>query len=191
MKKIFLFPLLALFVMASCQSEQEKAAEKAKADSLVRQQAREKYLQAVDSAEKVLHASKNFDMKLANMAIQAYSNFTTTFPEDSMTPEYLFRAADLAQGTHNYQQAAVYLETIIEKHKGYKKYVDACFVAAFVYDTYLENVNNGADRAKQLYQFVIDHYPENPYSEQAKVLIKYIGQPDSVMINDIINKAGK
>lgn len=193
MKKFLVIPIALLAIaISSCQSEQDKIAEKAKADSLVKMQSREKYYKAVDSAEKVLRSKKDvFDMKLANMTIQAYSNFTTTFPDDSLTPEYLFRAADLAQGTRNYQQAAAYLETIIEKHKGYRKYADACFVAAYVYDTYLEDVNHGDDRAKQLYQFVIDKYPNTSYAEQAKVLIGYVGKPDSLLLNDIIKKAGK
>jgi hypothetical protein len=190
MKKLLVIPFL-LLALVSCETQQDKDAEKIKTDSLTQLQAREKYKVAVDSAELQLRAGKNFDPKLANLTLKAYSDFTTTFPKDSLTPEYLFRAADLAQGTRNYQQAAIYLETIIEKHKGYRKYPDACFVAAYVYDTYLEDVNHGDDRARQLYQYVIDHYPNTSYAEQSKVLIGYVGKPDSLLLNDIMKKGGK
>ena len=192
MKKLLFIPL-ALLVFASCQSEKDKAAEKAKEDSIVKMQARQKYYDAVVAAETTLRSSKGsvMDMKLANDALRAYNDFTVNFPNDSMTPEYYFRAADIAQGMRNYQQAAVYLETIIGKYKGYPKYADACFVAAFVYDTYLEDVNHGADRAKQLYQYVIDNYPKSSYADQSKVLIEYVGKPDSLMLNDIIEKGNQ
>jgi TolA-binding protein len=190
MKKLLIIPV-ALFFLASCKSESDKANEKAAQDSVVKMQARQNYVQAVKHAEDSMRASGKYDQKLAVATIKAYNDFTVMFPNDSLTPEYLFRAADLAQGTHNYQQAAVYLETIIEKHKGYPKYVDACFVAAYVYDSYLENVNHGDDRARQLYNFVITNYPNTSYAEQSKVLVNYVGKPDSVLLNDIMNKGGK
>jgi TolA-binding protein len=187
MKYLFLLPVV-LFAFASCTDE---AAEKAKQDSITNLKKHEMYYQEVVKAENEMRASKIYDQKLAVKTITAYNNFTVNFPNDTLTPEYLFRASDLAQGTKNYQQAAVYLETIIAKHKNYRKYVDACFVAAFVYDEYLEDVNHGDDRARQLYEFVINNYPNTPYAEQSKVLIQYVGKPDSVMLNDIIKKGGK
>ena len=192
MKKLLFLPVALLFLVA-CQSEQDKAAEKAKQDSVVKLQARQKYYDAVVAAENTLRNSKSnvMDMKLASDALRAYSDFAVNYPNDSMTPEYYFRAADIAQGMRNYQQAAVYLETIIGKYKGYPKYADACFVAAFIYDTYLEDVNHGGDRAKQLYQYVIDNYPKSSYADQSKVLIQYIGKPDSLMLNDIIEKGNQ
>ena len=187
--------LIGVFVLSallfSCSNPDSIAEEKAKQDSLTKVAARGKYQAAVDSAEKAIRNDKNYDKRLAEAAIKAYSDFTVTFPDDSMTPEYLFRASDLAQGNKQYQQAAVYLETIIEKHKEYRKYETACFMAAFIYDTYLENINHGGDRAKTLYEFVISHYPNTKQAEDSKVLVKYIGMPDSVMINDIIKKGGK
>jgi TolA-binding protein len=182
---------VCVLAFSACQSPEEKAVEKKKEDSLAKEASKKNYLDQIDSAEKVMRASKTYDQRLAVATLKAYNDFTVTFPHDSMTAEYLFRAADLAQGSRNFEQAAAYLEIILDQHKDYKKYPDACFVAAFVYDTYLEDVNHGGDRAKQLYQFLIDNYPNTSYAEQAKVLIKYIGVPDSVMINDIIKKGGK
>src|SRR5438045_3909185 len=142
MRYLFGIFIVSMFVISGCgNSAEEMAQEKAKKDSITKIEARGKYLAAVDSAEKVMRATKSYDQKLAMATLKAYNDFTVTFPDDTLTPEYLFRASDLAQGARNYQQAAVYLETIIEKHHGYRKYSDAVFVAAFIYDTYLEDVN--------------------------------------------------
>lgn len=151
--------------------------------------ARQMYLAEIDSAETAMRSSKTFDSKLAIEALRAYNDFCVKYPSDSLTAEYLFRASDIAQGTGNYQQAAIYLETILENHTGYAKYSDACFAAAFVYDEYLEKVNNGATRAIELYDFIIAKYPDSPYAEQSKVLKQYVGKDNSVLYDDIRRKA--
>ncbi|MEO5645485.1 MAG: hypothetical protein ABIQ40_01505 [Bacteroidia bacterium] len=188
MKKILLLTFSLGFLLCSCQSEAEKAAEKAKQDSLAGVAVYVKYKMAVDSAETLMQADKTYNMKNAIGTLKMYNEFVTKYPNDTMTAEYLFRAADLAMGAKQYTESANYLETILANHKDYRKYPDACFVAAFVYDTYLEDVNHGGDRATQLYQFIITNYPTSSYAEQAKVLITYIGVPEDQMLNDIIKK---
>ncbi len=191
MNYFFALSIGIVLLFSACQSPEEKAAEKLKQDSIATVKARSEYKNMVDSAEKIMQADKNYNMKNAMGTLKAYNDFIQKYPIDTMTAEYLFRAADLAQGAKEYQQAADYLENILANHKNYRKYSDACFVAAFVYDTYLEDVNHGGDRAKQLYEFIIEHYPNTSYAEQSKVLITYIGIPDSVMIDEIIKKGGK
>lgn len=151
--------------------------------------ARKMYLAEIDSAETIMRGAKTYDSKLALSALRAYNDFCVKYPDDSLTAEYLFRASDIAQGTGNYQQAAIYLETILANHTGYAKYSDACFAAAFVYDEYLEKVNDGAARARELYDFIIAKYPNTNYAEQSKVLKEYVGKENSVLFDDIRRKA--
>jgi len=151
--------------------------------------ARSMYLAEIDTAEQAMRGSKTFDSKLAIEALRAYNDFCVKYPKDSLTPEYLFRASDIAQGTGNYQQAAIYLETILANHTEYPKYSDACFAAAFVYDEYLEKVNDGGERAKELYDFIITKYPSSPYAEQSKVLKQYVGKDNNELYEDIRKKA--
>lgn len=190
MKKLLFIPI-ALLMFASCESEADKAAEKAKQESIEKIASRQKYYDAVQVAQKTMSQDKMFDKKKASDALRAYSDFITNFPNDSMTAEYLFRAGQLAEGFQNYEQAAVYYETIIDKHKDYKQYPIVLFAAANVYDQYLEKVNHGDDRARQLYDFIIAKYPETQQAKDAAVLKKYVGLPDSVMINDILKMAGE
>lgn len=191
MKKILLAGLSMGFFIASCQTAEEKAAEKAKQDSIAAVDLKLKYKKTVDSAEKLMRADKTYDMKNAMGTLKTYNDYIQKYPTDTLTAEYLFRAADLAMGAKQYTESANYLETILANHKDYRKYADACFVAAFVYDTYLENVNHGGDRAKQLYEFIIANYPNTSYAEQSKVLVTYIGVSEDKMLDDIIKKGGK
>lgn len=143
----------------------------------------------IDSMYISMGKSQTFDQKQAMDALRMYVEYATKYPDDSLTPEYLFRASDIAQGTGNYQQAAEYLETILSKHTTYPKYADVLFSAALVYDNYLEHVNHGDDRAVQLYDLIIEKYPNSNYAEQSKVLKTYVGKPDSVFYNDVRRKA--
>lgn len=133
--------------------------------------------------------SKTYNPQDGLNALRMYVDFVNKYPDDSLTPEYLFTASDLATGTGNYQQAADFLETILAKHTTYEKYEDAMFAAALLYDSYLENVNHGGDRAIQLYEQIEAKYPNSYYSEQSKVLKTYVGKPDSVFFNDVRRKA--
>jgi hypothetical protein len=134
---------------------------------------------------------ENYNAQLAMTALRCYIEFANRFPEDTATAEYLFRAADISQGLGDYQKQVEFLETIIEKHTGYRNYAAACFSAAMTYDQYLENIDFGADRATQLYQFVIDKYPDSPYADNARVLIQFVGKPDSVYDNYILDQMEK
>jgi tetratricopeptide (TPR) repeat protein len=143
----------------------------------------------IEAQKKTMSESKMYKPQDALAALRLYSEFITKYPNDTLTPEYLFTASDLATGTGNYQQAAEYLETILSKYTMYPKYQDAMFAAALVYDSYLENVNHGDERAIQLYDQIVAKYPESYYAEQAKVLRTYVGKPDSVFFNDVQRKA--
>jgi len=143
----------------------------------------------IEAQKAKMSASRNYNPQDALAALRLYSTFTTKYPDDTLTPEYLFTAADLASGTGNYQQAAEYLETILDKYTMYPKYQDAMFAAALVYDNSLENVNHGGERAIQLYEQIEAKYPGSYYAEQAKILKTYVGKPDSVFFNDVRRKA--
>lgn len=188
MNKFFAFSVIVTaLTFASCGNGKNEAP--VSDSATIALQARAMYLAEIDTAETAMRSSKTFDSKLALDALRAYNDFCVKYPNDSLTAEYLFRASDIAQGTGNYQQAAVFLETILENHTGYAKYSDACFAAAFVYDEYLEKVNDGAARAIELYDFIIAKYPDSPYAEQSKVLKQYVGKENSVLYDDIRRKA--
>jgi TolA-binding protein len=178
--------LMNLFTACGGNSETEKS----NADSLaVSAKARTIYVENVAAAEKRMRDDKTFNSKTALEALKAYTDFTTLYPKDSLTPVYLFKAGQIAQSTGNYKQAAIYLETIIDQHKGFKEYAAVCFYTANLYDDHLENVDNGAARAKQLYEFIIAKYPGTNWAEDSKVLMSYIGKSNEQLMEDIIKKS--
>jgi hypothetical protein len=178
--------LMNLFTACDEKSETKKDS----ADSLAANaKARTMYIDNISVAEKRMQADKTFNSKTALEALKAYTDFTTLYPKDSLTADYLFKAAQIAQSTGNYKQSAIYLEIILDQHKGYREYAAACFYTANLYDDHLENVDNGAARAKQLYEFIIAKYPGTKWSEDSKVLMEYIGKSNEQLMEDIIKKS--
>lgn len=182
-KLILAAGITAAFTITSCGNGSGSDADSLKNDTHAMMMTR------IDSIYKKMSQSNTYDPSQAMDAMRMYVEFSTKYPKDSMTAEYLFRASDIAQGTGNYQQAAEYLETILSEHTMYTKYPDALFSAALVYDEHLENVNHGGDRAIQLYDLIINKYPGSNYAEQSAVLKTYVGKPDSVFYNDVRRKA--
>lgn len=178
--------LMNLFTACGGNSETQKDS----ADSMaVSAKARTMYIDNINAAEKRMRADQTFNSKTALEALKAYTDFTTLYPKDSLTADYLFKAGQVAESTGNYKQAAIYLETILDQHKGYKEYAAACFYTANLYDNHLENVDNGAARAKQLYEFIISKYPGTKWAEDSKVLMSFIGKSDDQLMEEIIKKS--
>jgi len=180
--------LLLSAALFSCRNEETKKGGGDTLKPLVDESTRPQYLKAVTDAEAAFRSKPGvFDPALANAAIKAYNDYANFFPKDTLAPEYLFRASDLAQGTRNYKQSTIFLERIIEMYPDYRRHPEASFIAAFTYDSYLER-EGGEARAKELYEYVIKKYPNTRYAEDSKALLQYIGVPDSVMLDKIIRQ---
>lgn len=192
MKKITVVLAALAVILSSCGTETEVKKDSTENKGAgVSEATRPQYLKAVKDAEDKLAATGGrFDPRLAMEAIKAYNDYANFFPKDTLAPEYLFRAADLAQSTRNYKQATIFLEKIIGEYPNYPRHVDACFAAAFYYDGPLEK-EGGEARAKELYEFIIRKYPASPYADQCKTLLEYIGVSDSVMLERITKKGGE
>jgi outer membrane protein assembly factor BamD (BamD/ComL family) len=177
----------ALMSFASCSSSTEKKDNK---DSLATAaKSYEMYLANAKKADSALGKDTTYNSRLALEALKAYTDFTTLFPKDSLTADYLFKAGQLAQSTGNFKQAALFFETVLDQHTGFKDYAAVCMIAAENYHSNLANEPKSAAREKQLYEFLIAKYPDTKYAADAKVLINYIGKSDEELLKDIEKKA--
>ena len=73
----------------------------------------------VNSMEAVLNLDSEFDtLKVTNL-IRKYAEFSNACPNDSLTPEYLTRRADLLRGTGNIHDA---IKQLLSVHDGFPNY---------------------------------------------------------------------
>src|SRR3954470_4475418 len=102
MKRIIVFSIAAA-MLASCGSEDKTAkVEEKKADH------REELHNEIRRMEGEMHRSPKLDNILAGQAIKAYDGYASLYPEDSVAPDYLFKAAEIATAIKQYPQAVNY-----------------------------------------------------------------------------------
>ncbi len=142
--KLSQLPVLIILIISisACQSPQEKLAEKIKLN------------------EGVLFGDtlRTLNDSLAMNTLGLYKSFVNQFPEDSASPEYLFKAADLALGVKQASVAMESLGQLIEKYPNSEKASSALFMQAFVNETVLMD----KEKAKEFYLKFMKQYPDHP-----------------------------
>ncbi|HOZ88509.1 MAG TPA: tetratricopeptide repeat protein [Bacteroidia bacterium] len=126
------------------------------------------------------------DLKLANRAIAAFTDFAYHCSSDSLAPIYLIKTAQVAQAINNTPQAKIVLEQCIKDYPNFNNRVAAIFLLAQLYDeaAYL----NDEEQARVLYQKIIDEYPKSDWASSAKGAIRFIGKSDEQIMEELKKK---
>lgn len=112
--------------------------------------------------------------------LSAYQNFSSKYPDDSLSPEYLYRAAALAAGFNRGTQAIDLYESIIHAYPAYKKIPECYFMEAFTYENTLGNIG----KANELYHQFLDKYPDHELAEGARSAIKFLGKSPEEIVHE-------
>ena len=89
------------------------------------------------------------------------------FPQDSLAPVYLFRAAELCHTTGKFNEAIGLWGQIGTSFSPYIRSAEAVFMQGFV----AENELKDKDKALEFYQVFLEKYPEHPMAKDAQVLV--------------------
>lgn len=131
-----------------------------------------------------MHKSMELDPNVATLAVQAYSDFVKQFPADSLSPDFLFRAAEVSTASRQYPQALMFYQQITTSYPGYRLYPESLYLQAYVMDNYL----NEDDKAKLVYEQVIAKYPGLPYAKDAQAAISHLGKSDEELVREFEKK---
>jgi TolA-binding protein len=152
MNRILLFSVLLIFF--ACQSEKEKLAK-----------------EITSNEEKLFNDStKMLDPKVANDELVAYEKYIAAYPEDTASPGYLFKAADLAHGMRKSRDAVQMYKEFISKYPSHPKAAASEFLLAFVYDNDLKQ----KDSAKIFYKSFLEKNPNHQLAPSAKASLDQI-----------------
>lgn len=110
------------------------------------------------------------DQKVAMETLMGYEKFVNSFPDDSASPGYLYKAADLAQGMKKSKEAIRFYKEFIVKYPQHPKVAASYFLMAFVYDNELHN----KDSAKILYKEFLEKFPNHQLAPSAKASLDQI-----------------
>lgn len=163
MKKFLLFPLAALVLCVGCGEKAEQATDVAS---------------RIKAMEDSVFESLSFDQRKAQALLDVYKSFAKNYPQDSLAPEYLFRAANLAKTMHDGEQGIVLYDRIIKDYPTWKRLPDVYYLKAFTIDSDLDRMGE----AKTAYEEVIARYPDHPFAKDARAMIDNLQYTDEELI---------
>ena len=105
--------------------------------------------------------------------VDAYLLFAKQNPNDQQTPDFLFKALDVAVGVNaeGPQKAIDIANILIEKYPDFEMTQMAMFVKGFVYENMIGDLQN----AEMTYRQFIEKYPNSPIVEDVKATLENLG----------------
>jgi outer membrane protein assembly factor BamD (BamD/ComL family) len=173
----YLFVSTIVLLLASCGASKQEEPKK-------NLPPKEEYMLKVKEFEAEMHKAVEIDNTIANNAITLYTEFALYFPEDTIAPEYLFKAGEVATAAKKYKRALDCYENILMNYPDYKHYRESMYLKAFLLDNFL----NDDVAAKVVYKEVIKKFPETNYAKDAKAAIENLGKTDEQIIEEIKKK---
>ncbi len=134
----------------------------------------------VEALEKQLYQTSKgiIDKKKAANMIHLYQNYANTFPQDSLSPQYLFRAADISLNVFHSDATIALFDKIMKDYPNFEGSPQLLFLKAFTYDYYMHKT----DSASIYYHAFLNKYPKHPFAQDAKMSLEQLGKsPEEVI----------
>ena len=119
-----------------------------------------------------------FDQRSAQALLDVYKAFATAHPQDTMAPEYLFRAAGVAKSVRDADQSLRLYDRIIKDYPSWRRIPDTYYLRAFTLDNDLDRIGE----ARTAYEDVINRFPDHAFARDAKAMIENLGLTDEQLI---------
>jgi tetratricopeptide (TPR) repeat protein len=180
-----LFVALCL-LLGSCENGKEQpVVNPASPVDFDREGIRQAMLDSIGSLESQMKAKGDqFDHHLAKELLGSYISYSNNFHEDTLSGDYLFRAASVADRLGRYQQAIELLINFYDGFPGSGRRAEAAYLVGFIYDAHLHN----KEKAATFYQAVIDNHPGTSWAVQAGDALKIVYMSDEELIRFLDKK---
>ena len=118
--------------------------------------------------------------------VDAYVLFAEQNPNDVQSPDFLFKALDIAVGVNaeGPEKAVKIADVLIEKYPDFEMTPMAMFIKGFVYENKLGDLQN----AEITYRQFIEKYPDNPMVEDVKSTLENLGLSPEELIRKFESK---
>jgi len=143
---------------------------------------REKVVSQVTTLEKSLYSSEavSFNKEKADSLLAMYENFIKEYPKDSLSPGYLFKAANIVMNSGNGGKAIALFDQYLKDYPDKPKAPLCMFFKAFVY----ENVMHDLDRAREIYLQFIEKYPNDDFAKDARMAVMNLGKSPEMLVKE-------
>lgn len=159
---------LFLFVIVGCKNKQEKE------------------LQEIQNLENQYFSNKTAIQEPANFQIlmEKYVAYADNYPQDTLSPELMMRAADIAANLSQPGYAITLYNRIYNDYPNFVKRPYALFMIGFVN----ENNIGDWDKAKEYYERFIHTYPDHEMAVVAKACLENLGLSTEELILKIMQQ---
>ena len=157
MKKFILFLIIPLLFWA-CQQN----------DGAMQEQLKNE----ISTLEKKLFETKDpVEYKQSTLLlVEKTKQYAKNFPQDTLTPGLLFRAADIAKGAKEYGKAVHLWGQVWRNYGNHPKAPMALFLQGFTFDSDLRD----SRMASKYYKDFLEKYPNDPLADQVKQLLTVV-----------------
>ena len=118
------------------------------------------------------------EMKQWEQLVSLYEKYVKAYPSDSLSPEFLFKEANLYRVMKQAEPSLKAMEKVVDRYPASLRVPECYFLRALVY----EEVVYDPAMAKQAYLTFLHRYPEHPLTETARYSIQYLGKsPEEIV----------
>lgn len=177
MKKLILLAGTYCLYMSTISCGNKQQSQSTAAQGPVKDTSKQALLQTVRAVEAKLKSSTTLENSTANMGITAYLDYAKHFPTDTLSAAFLFNAGGLASSTQQYPRAISIYKSVGDRFPQSRLLPECLLVEGFIFDNDMHDTAN----ARKEYSELVQKYPNDSLSIQARQAIKFLGKtPDEI-----------
>ena len=110
--------------------------------------------------------------------------YALSLPNSDSTPEFLYKAAEVARSLRTMPKAMALYDWILDKYPNHEKGPTTLFIKGFL----LEQEFGQDTEARLVYEKFLEMYPDHEMASSAKFLLSNMGKSDEEILKDIEEK---
>ncbi|MCX6267179.1 MAG: tetratricopeptide repeat protein [Bacteroidetes bacterium] len=164
MKKAIIFGLLGMMILFGCKPS------------------REKVINQIQTMEKSLFSpdAVSYNKPKADSLLSLYETFIRENPQDSLSPGFLFTAANVTMNSGDGAKALSLFDQYLQNYPDKPKAPLCLFFKAFIY----ENLTQNIDKARETYLLFIEKYPNDDFTKDAKMALQNLGKSPDMLVRE-------
>ena len=116
--------------------------------------------------------------------VDLYRKYAANFPDDSLAPAYLQRAAEICINIGQTDQAIDLLDSVITQYQSFEDVAGCWFMKGYAYETAEQ-----FDQAREAYTYFVENYPDHYLASDTKKMLNFLGMSPEDMFDAIMNMA--
>ncbi len=120
------------------------------------------------------------DIEKAKQLLKMYIIYADQNQNDSLAPEFLFKASDISMNISDAKATIALFNRIMRNYPDYKNIPTIMFLKGFVYEDQLNDYAN----ARKYYLEFLEKYPNSDFADDAVVSLNNLGKSPEELIKE-------